>query len=218
MLLAGLVALWTAAVAAADDEKAVRQVFLEYKKALVGGDADAAVQLVDDETLAYFQELRGLAAAGSEEEIRARSFIDRLLVLSIRHTFEASEIATLSLEGLMGRATREGWISPQTIAQLEMGEVEILGDRATAQAMTTASATNPDLAGPVDGLHYEFQRIDGQWRFGFGSLVRSLDVLVEQLTSQLGASQDDFLFMLIESFSGEKVLPEVWERPPGGVR
>ena len=193
--------------------RAVRQTFENYKAALVAGDAASAVSQVDADTLRYFEELRGLAASGTEDEIRSRSFVDRLLVLSIRHTFPSDLIASLSLEELMAKAVADGWIAPQTVAQLQIGEIVIEGDRATGEAMTSASAANPDLAGPVDGLRYEFVREDGAWFFRFGSLVQSLNALVEELTGQLGGSQDDLLFMLIESFSGEKVLPEVWDGP-----
>ena len=208
----GVWLMGTAAFAASDEE-AIRKAFADYKEALVGGDATAAVAQVDDSTLEYFEELRSLAAGAGEEAVRERSFIDRLLILSIRHSFEDSEIDDLSLQALIGRATEEGWIAPQTVAQLEMGKVTVVGNQATAEALTRASAANPNLSGPIDGLEYEFERDEeGRWRFKFGSLVRSLDALVEQLTGQMGANQDDFLFMLIESFSGEKVLPDVWDR------
>lgn len=212
-LLAGALGL-AATPATTNDEELVRRAFESYKRALVEGDADLAVAQVDEETLRYFRELRDLAATAPEMTVRQRSFVDRLLILAMRHSFDPAELADLSLERLIGRATEEGWIAPQTVAQLEMGQVTIDGDRAVGEAMTAASAANPDIAGPIDGLRYEFVRAEsGEWRFRFGSLVRSLNVLVEQLTGQLGAQQDDFLFMLIESFSGEKVLPEVWRSP-----
>ncbi|MEM1249424.1 MAG: hypothetical protein AAGK22_23825 [Acidobacteriota bacterium] len=197
------------------DPTAVRRTFEAYKDALVSGNAAQAVAQVDDGTLEYFGALRDLAISAGEEAIRERSFVDQLLILSMRHSFEPGTLQSLTLEQLMTRATSEGWIAPQTVAQLEMGAVQIEGDRAYGEAMTRATAANPELSSPIDGLRYEFVRAsDGTWRFGFGSLVQSLNVLVEQLTGQLGGNQDDFLFMLIESFSGEKVLPEVWNVPP----
>lgn len=190
----------------------VRQTFDAYKLALVNGDAAAAVAQVDAGTLEYFGALRDLAATASEAAVRERSFVDQLLILSMRHSFDPSTLRSLTLDQLMARATAEGWIAPQTVAQLEMGEVVVDGDRAYGEAMTRATLANPELSSPIDGLRYEFVKDEsGAWRFGFGSLVRSLNVLVEQLTGQLGGNQDDFLFMLIESFSGEKVLPDVWQ-------
>lgn len=194
-------------------EEAVRRVFADYKAALVQGDGEAAVALVDAATLRYFEELRDLALTGSEEEVRARSFIERLLVVSMRHELGPLEMAELDLGDLIRIAVEEGWISPQSIAQLEMGEVRIDGGRAEGDARTRAQATGTAEQGPVASLVYEFVLEEGAWKFRFGSLVSSLDRLVSDFAAELGLAEDDLIFTLVESFSGRKVLPEVWERP-----
>lgn len=193
-------------------EEAVRRVFAEYKRALIEGDGEAAAKLVDAETLRYFEELRELAVGASEEEVRSRSFIERLLVVSMRHQLEPRQMAELELADLIRIAVEEGWISPQSIAQLEMGEVRVEGEVAEGEARTRAS-TEEAGGNPVETLRYEFVREDGAWRFRFSSLVSSLDRLVTEFAAELGLAEDELIFTLVESFSGRQVLPEVWERP-----
>lgn len=209
LMLAGAGATAGSDVAA---EEAVRRVFSEYKQALIGGDGEAAVKLVDQDTLRYFEVLRGLALDGGEEEVRSRSFIERLLIVSMRHQLEPQQIAELSLADLIRIAVEEGWISPQSIAQLEMGAVRIDGDRAEGEARTRA-ASEEDGVNPVETLRYEFVREGGSWKFRFSSLVSNLDRLVAELATQLGLAEDELIFTLVESFSGRQVLPDVWERP-----
>ncbi len=225
--LAGALLVWALAVAVCafpsavaaleqvDDVEAVRNVFIAYKQALLEGDGDTAVDLVDQATLDYWGELRRLALEGSETEVRERSFIERLLIVSVRHEVPLEELEVLDLGGLIRMAVEAGWIGQGSIVQLEMGEVTVDGDVATGQALTGAGATGVN---PVEGLGYRFVREAGEWRFSFVSLVRGLDRVIADLTSQLGTDENDLIFMLVESFSGRAVLPEVWERPEGAAR
>lgn len=195
-------------------EASVRQVFENYKRALVEGDGQRACSLVDRATFAYWEELRTLTLVGTEPEVRARTFIERLLIVSIRHQLSPEQLRGMTLEALIATAIAAGWISRASIEQLEMGTVSVSGDRALGQALTRASAADPGAAGVVDTLQYEFVREAGDWKFAFASLVRSLDRVIAELTAELGASEDDLIFTLVEAVSGRQVLPEVWQ-PPG---
>lgn len=201
----------------------VRKVFDQYKDALVRGDGVLARQLVDSGTLAYFEELKRLARSGSEAEVKARSFVDRLLIVSMRHALPTEVIETLTFEGLITTAMTEGWIRPETVAGLSMGEVTVDGDQASGVAVASglSIAPTPPAAEPATaqadaalGVDYLFACEVGAWKFRFGSLVAQLDRLVSELTQQLGAEEDALIFSLVEAFTGKKVLPEVWQPPP----
>lgn len=203
------------AAAEGEVEASVRQVFDDYKRALLTGDSVTAVRLVDKATREYYAGLRALAIDGSEEEVRGRSFIDRLLIVSMRHQVGIDAVRELELEDLIKRAVEEGWISRASIMQLEMGAVSVVGDRARGEAGTRASLNSPDAgSNPVAGLYYEFVREDGDWKFQFASLVKSLDRVISDFTAQLGTDEDALIFQLVESISGRPVLPAVWQ-PPG---
>ena len=195
-------------------EEQVRAVFYRYKEALVSGDGVTAAALVDRETLDYFEEVRELALSGSAEQIRQRSFIDRLLIVSMRHEIAPEAMSEIELEDLIRTAMSAGWISPASIQQLEIRDIRVDGNSATGSAVTSASLSDPTLAGPVDDLRYGFALEGGQWKFRFSSLVDSLNGLIAQFTRQLGTDEDDLIFTLVEAFSGRAVLPEVWDKPP----
>lgn len=209
--------------AAEQDVAAVRGVFLGYKSALIAGDGKTAASLVDEATDTYFERLRDLALHGNEQEVKAHSFVERLLVLSMRQVLDRTTIESMSLADLIDVAMSEGWIAPQTLSQLDIGAIEVHGDEASAEVLSglISSAASSDDEAPAGGtsepgepeLRYRFVREHGAWRFRFSSLVESLDRLVEDLTSQLGTQQDDLIFMLIEGFTGRQVLPDVWEAP-----
>ena len=194
-----------------DDEAAVRATFEAYRQALMAGDGETAAALVDRDTGAYFGELKRLALEGSEEEVRQRTFVDRLLVVAFRHQFASEELAAMQLADVVVRATEIGWINSTAIEQLAVGEVRIEGNEATAAARTRASLEDPSLAGGMDELAYRFVNEGGQWKFRFSALVSSIDEVMRDLAAQLGTDEDDLIFTLVESLTGVEVLPEVWE-------
>jgi hypothetical protein len=198
----------------------VRRVFESYTEALVRGDGALARELVDAGTLRYFDELKRLARAGSESEVKGRSFVDRLLIVSMRHALAPEIIADLTFEGLITTAMTEGWIQPETVAGLAMGAITVEGDRASGEAIAAGlpppTPSEQPAAAPGEpalGVSYLFACEDGEWKFRFGSLVDQLDRLVSELTRQLGAEEDALIFSLVEAFTGKKVLPEVWQPP-----
>ena len=203
--------------AAQTDQEEIRQVFDSYKAALVGGDGALAASLVDAATVDYFVELRQLALSGEEAAVRAQSFIDRLLIVSIRHVMDAETIRGLELSDLIERAMTEGWIGGDTISQLVMGAVTIEGDLATGEVLTSSSLTDAGSPSAVEDLSYQFVRERGRWRFRFSSLVEGLNELIRRFAELLGAEEDTLIFTLVENFSGRKVLPEVWKLAPGNA-
>jgi hypothetical protein len=212
-LFSALLLLDAAALAAGDtvaDEEAVRSVFRLYKAALMTGDGAAASAMVDRGTASYFEEVKRLALDGGAEEIKSRPFIDRLLVVTLRQQLEPAALRELSLEELLRRSVADGWIRPETVAPLDIGSIEIDGDRAFGTAVNNAAPADQD--GGL-GIRYEFAREEKEWKFCFASLVASLNQVVEQFTAQMGTDQDELIFVLVESLSGRKVMPEVWEKP-----
>lgn len=202
-----------------DAEADVRATFEAYRQALIAGDGERAAGLVDRETEEYYRQLKRLVLEGGEEEVRQRTFVDRFLIVAFRHQFDAAELRGMELADVIVRAMEIGWINGAAIEQLAVGEVRIEGDEAQAAARTRASLEDPSLSGGIDDLEYRFVNEDGIWKFRFSGLVASIGEVMRELAAQLGVEEDDLIFTLIESLTGVKVLPEVWDpqvREPAG--
>lgn len=196
------------ATAESPEVAAVRQLFERYKTALLDGDGEVASALVDAATLEYFEEIKRLTVEGDASAIGERPFVDRLLIVTMRHELPPETLADMGLEDLLRHAVEAGWIGKQSIRQLGIGDIEVAGDEATGVAVTTGLQT-----ADAEPLYYRFVREDEEWRFRFSSLVESINGVVAQLTAQLGTDEDDLIFLLVEQLSGRQVLPEIWQRP-----
>ena len=131
-----LVAGVPVASAQTDDVAAIRDLFNRYKTALLSGDGATAARLVDTETFQYFEEIKGLTLTGTEDAVRQRPFVDRLLIVTMRHELPVAELEGMDLEGLLKHAIDAGWIGKQSIMGLGIGEITVDGDQATAVAVT----------------------------------------------------------------------------------
>lgn len=194
------------------ETEAVRLVFEAYKRALLEGDGQAAAALVDASTLSYFGAIKDLAMSGSEEEVKARAFVDRLLIVTMRHELEVETLESMDLEGLLRHAIESGWIAKASIRRLDIGEITIDGDTARGVAKTAGAIPAPAEPG-AEPLSYAFIREDGVWKFGFSSLVASLNKVITDFAQQMGANEDDLIFTLVQALSGRQVLPEIWSAP-----
>lgn len=198
------------------DVLAVRRVFDGYKTALMSADGASARRLVDQATLDYYQRVKDLALEADAETMKGETFINRLLVVTLRQELAPEVLADMEFEDLVVHAVSRGWIGQEAVEQIEMGRVKVQGDDATAEARIAGRddvAQDPTAAGGLAALSYRFTREDGQWKFRFSTLVESLNETVSQLSAQLGTQEDDLIFTLVEALSGKPVLPEIWERP-----
>ena len=189
-------------------EEEVRRLFDRYKVALLQGDGELASDLVDADTMKFFDDIKHLALAGDEESVKKRPFVDRLLIVTMRHELDSADLQQMGLQGLLQHAVEAGWIGKQSIAQLDIGEIEVSGDEATGVAITTGLQAPETEEPPL----YRFVREEGVWKFRFHSLVQGINNLIGQFTAQMGTDEDDLIFLLVEQLSGRKVLPDVWSR------
>ena len=196
------------------EQSEILNVFQSYKSALLQGDGETAARLVDADTLEYFRDIQGLALSADASVLKSRPFVDRLLVITIRHELDTKMLEEMGLEDLLRHAINAGWIAKASILQLDIGEITVVGDEASAVALVNGAAPPP--AEGAEPLAYRFVDERGGWRFRFSSLVASLNRVISDFTAQMGAKEDDLIFTLVQAISGRQVLPEVWDTPLDG--
>ena len=196
---------------ASPEQAEVRDVFNSYKNALLQGDGESAARLVDSDTLEYFRSIQSLALEGDAESVKARAFVDRLLVVTMRHELDPETLAAMDLEDLLRHAIEAGWIAKASILQLGIGEVTVEGEEASAVALVNGVV--PPAEEGVEPLSYAFVRENAEWKFRFSSLVEGLNHVISAFTAQMGADEDDMIFTLVQALSGRQVLPEIWDAP-----
>lgn len=183
------------------DQQVVRESFNAYKYALLndlGGDAS---DLVSARTIHYYEQLLELALMGDEKRVKALPGFDRLVVLSMRHSIPAEDLVAITAKELFAYGVQEEWVSKQTIAPFELGQIGVFGNYATANITRGETGTDRYL---------EFRKENGIWRLNLTPLI---DESKQQFSLQLSRIQGDdnqSIVELIESMSGTKVDKSIW--------
>lgn len=179
----------------------MRSTFDAYKRALQETDGAAAAELVSRSTIAYYEEMVQLAFTAPEEDLRARSTVDQLSVLSLRHQIPREELEGLDGKGAVAAAVDQGLIGD--VSQLGIGEIEIDGDEATGRAISEGQ--DAALA------RWSFRREDGTWKLDLTALFELSGVGFEQAADQAGMTVEELIFRSLEIATGREVSPDIWE-------
>ena len=210
--VSGLVRLGSLLIAAAavfavlrvPPQEAVRQSFAEYKRAVMAEDGAAAAAQLSTATVQWYGNMQDLALHGSKEEVEQLGPLEKIQVLAFRQRVPAAELRTMSARQLVAYSVTHGWIGKVGTGRSELG---------TVAASSGTAVANVLLGGKDSGQQYHFVREDGRWLFNqLPTLEASADAL-KAAAAQRGVPVDQFVQELIESGSGKKITPDLWQPP-----
>lgn len=187
-----------------DDETAVCAAFAAYRKALVDRNAPAALALVPDSTIEYYDSLAKVAGTGGPEEIGARSMIDRITIAQLRIQYSTADLATMDGQQLFCANVETGRMGSSPPTDAELGTVRIAGDRAYLQIVADGTPT------PVN---FEFVYVDGAWLLDVVALHEVVNSVMDDGARQTGRSENELIFNAVESVTGKQIDESIFARP-----
>jgi hypothetical protein len=196
-----------AAFAASGDEAAIRQVFSEYHAALAGKDGAKAARKVTSATIANYGKMKTAALESSAQQVRALSFVDRLMVLRLRSEFTPQALSRMSPEQLFAHGVAQGWVG-QNQTDNALGAIAIKGDQASAEALVN---------GEVTPFRFLFQNERG-WRLDLVTLMASVNPAMASAAREAGMTEDAFIVHVLEQVGGKKLPDGIWDPPAKPAR
>lgn len=186
------------------EENLIRQAFLTYKEAILERKGQIAISLVNKATIQYYAQMKALALVGQEQEVRQLTPINKILVLSLRHRIPVEDLRAMTPEEVFIHAVNQGWIGKNSVLDSSIGQIRVFGNNASADY---------EKGGKPTPLNYRFTKEDGEWKLDLTALTPMADQALSMLIKSEGLDEDTFIVSLIESVSGRKVLPSVWQPP-----
>jgi hypothetical protein len=179
----------------------VRSAFEAYRSALLARDGAAGADAVTQSTLAKYEEYRDLALTGDEATVKGLSIVHRFTALMTRHRVPASELHAMDGRALFVYAIEQGWISQGTAAQVEIGDVAVSGNTASAEA----------ASGDQQVGRFVFLKERGRWKLDLTKLLVASGPALQAAAQQQGLSENEFIFQLISATTGRTVTEEIWK-------
>lgn len=179
----------------------VRQCFLTYKHALLAKDGDKAVAVLSANSLDYYDRMRKLALTGSRQEVQALADLDRMGVFSLRVRTPRSLLETGTPGSLVKYAIDSGMIGSESVARMDIGEITVRGDQATADIMGNGQSLGT----------FRFHREGDAWKFDLEALIQLAQGRLSALAKQQGMDENELLIKLLSQVTGKEIGEEIWK-------
>ncbi|HMO66877.1 MAG TPA: hypothetical protein PKE47_16945, partial [Verrucomicrobiota bacterium] len=163
---------------AADDEAAVRQVFLDYRAAIDSKSGERAADLASKSTHDYFETMRKSALSMPAAEVRKLPTMDRLMVLAMRNRIDADVLRKLDGRGSLGP-----------------GVVVLDGDSARIGLEAGGEKVPPESG-------FRFERERGSWKIDVMSITPLASPALDQALAQIDPDPDVAIVSLLEKEQG----------------
>jgi len=183
------------------DIQAVRATFRAYLKALRDTNGKAAAGLVDRNTLAYYERMKNLALHGKESQVRPLPILDKIVVLRTRHQVPLRLLRTMNTTQYFAHAVRQDWMDSASASRLSPGVVEVTGRRATVYVLRDAKPTP---------MTFAFSKEAVRWKIDLTSFFAVASAAFKAMVLK-GQSQDEYILSLLETTSGKKPAPTIWQ-------
>lgn len=183
------------------DEEGIRESFFTYKNSILTQNGIEAVKQVNSSTIEYYGEMKDIALVGTEEKVRNLSTLNKLMVLMIRHLIEPSLLSEMTAEDVFVWGVDEGLIGEDAVGS-SLGDITIADNVAIARYIQN---------GQVTVLNWQFEKEDGAWRLDLTSILKLAAPAFKEAIKSSGMSEDEFIFMALETASGRKVSDDIWK-------
>ncbi|MFK7972053.1 MAG: hypothetical protein AB8F95_16920 [Bacteroidia bacterium] len=184
------------------EEKAVEKAYVSYKKAILSDNGKEAVKWVDSRTVAYYTEILEMVRSADSLQVDSLNVLDKLMVFSIRHRASTDSILNFNGKSLLIYAINSGMVGKNSVARFDLGKIEI--DSTFASAEIT-------LGKRVAPMKFQFHHEDEDWKMDITALFPMSRTAFRRMVTNSQEEENTYLFNLLETVSGKKPGPSIWE-------
>lgn len=183
---------------------AVSAAFEKYKSAIISGDADTAIQMIDSNTKNYYKEILKVILYADETQSKTMPPLAKIALIQGRHQIPIDTLKQMSVKSYFSYAVKQGWIGKQSVSDIHIAEITV------DQNVATSKISKGDKIAPFG---FTFRKEDGLWKIDLTSILPASDRAFKQVIKNSGKNENAYIFAIIEKLSGKKVQESVWIPP-----
>jgi len=183
-----------------DAHKKVIECYEAYNKAIINGDGEEAIKYLDSRTIDYYAMLLKKALYAEKETLLRESFLNRLMIVQIRHMIPLEKVKNMNAKALLIYAINNEWIGKEHVVGVKVRNVRIEENFAVADSYKDNIKMNKL------SFYYEKE----QWRFNLTSLVTIIGPVFKKQIKETGLSENEFILFAVEALSGKSVSEDVY--------
>jgi hypothetical protein len=163
--------------------------------------------LVTHDSLLELERIRDLALDASGAELADESSFAKLMVVELRHRFDADSLARMTGAEILSQAIRDGVINTKLPHSIGLGKLTVVGGKASAHLV------RGDREMVVE---YRFAKENGRWKVDLRGPFSFAGQALELVAAQQKVPVDDFILQTVTQQSGRAVDPSIWTTPLRG--
>lgn len=179
----------------------VRSVFEAYKTAIVSGQGDKALSVIDQNTVDYYNDMLTQALTADRQTLQQTTLTDQMSVLFLRHKIPAQDLRGMDGSELFVYSVDNKMIG-SNLGQIGMGEAQVNGNEATAPLIVN---------GQEVPAYMKFYKEDGDWKIDITSIMSLAEKGLEMMMKQSGQTRNNFIDQLMTLSIGVENVDELWE-------
>ncbi|MBN1180064.1 MAG: hypothetical protein JXD18_12700 [Anaerolineae bacterium] len=189
-------------VTPAPDTATPTEVFEQYRSALIADDGQAALALMDSDTIAWYDRVVEEALTMPREELEALGYTEMFTILRVRQVFRRYEIEAMTGESLFVDMIDRGWTARSSVEGVRVAEEHVEGNRAWVSFQ--AAPTEP-------AMYFDLE--DGEWKI---ALSESFPLADEQFNQAMEGQEyiiETYVLEMLMTLTGLDVDEAIFDGP-----
>ena len=182
---------------------AIKESFAKLQDAMSKKDVEKMVALVAPSTYDIYERYRKLALDSSGTDLNSLPILDTMTIIHLRGLLSRSELEAMDGKDVFTRYVEQEGTWP---GKLELGEIKVNGNTATAAPLTKDKHIPKELL-------FNFELHDGTWKMDICKCMKSAEPFMEMICRQMGATKTEFAIHTLEERLNKKVPPEILKGP-----
>jgi hypothetical protein len=193
---------WTVATYGQNsEENLIREIFDNYKSAIINGNGEEAVKYMDSRTIKYYSDILEHVKTSDSAAVENLNVLDKITVLSIRHRAPREDILNFDGKALVIFAFNSGMIGKNSVEKYSISSVAIDSSFAKAHFMANGNPTP---------FYFHFHKEEGKWKIDLNSLYPISEKTFKRIAEDSKQNGNGCLLSLIGIMTGEMPDNKVW--------
>ncbi len=182
----------------------IRDVFDDFRKAILNDRGEKAADLVTSATLDYFARMQEFALYGSPAEVVRQPLADQMQILTYRHEIEPAMLLAVTPHELLVYLVDNDLIDKTSVKKTDSGKITVQGSVATVGVRRKKDPT---------GINFHFYRENGRWLIDFVEIIAMGTPVLKRLAIEKNLPEQLVVTSYIATRSGRSVSISVWVPP-----
>jgi hypothetical protein len=179
----------------------ISECFNQYKSAIVEKQGLTAYAKLDASTKTRIQKNIQHARNSKKEAIWNLPFMDKLMILSLRHYFSREQLKTINGEAFFAFAVENNHFGLRSVENFELDKIEENGPSASSSVKQNGKAITFSIF---------FNRENGAWKINLNSLFKLVSSVMKKSMPPGTQKENDHIINILENGSKKKVEADIW--------